>query len=160
MKKLNYGKNTITALLAVVTLLFIGLGCGAEKPEKPPTDAEAQALVKATMSDFANAVDKGDFAAFRANTAKEFQTQYTDDQMKTQFKSFTDQKAAVMPILRDAASKNITFSPAQSVKDENGYSVLVANGTIDSDPQAVAVTNEYVYQDSKWKLLKIGLQLK
>lgn len=159
MKKTIYGKNTMTAILAVMTLLVIGIACGGEKPSAPPTEAEAQALVKNTMSDFAAAVDKNDFAAFKANTSKEFQSQYTDDQLKSQFKVFTDQREAVMPILRDAATKNVVFSPAQSVKDENGYSVLVANGTIDSDPQAVKVTNEYVYQDSKWKLLKIGVQL-
>ena len=159
MNKLNFKKNKTSALIAMLTLFLIALGCSAEKPSAPPTEAEAQTLVKNTMSDFADAVEKGDFSAFRANTAKEFQSQYTEDQMKTSFKAFTDHKEAVMPILRDAAKKNIAFSPAQSVKDENGYSVLVADGTVDSEPQAVKVTNEYVYQDSKWKLLKVGIQL-
>ncbi len=160
MKKLTIGKNTLSAISAILALIIIGIACGGEKPDKPPTDAEAQALVKDTMSQFADAVDKGDFAAFKANTAKEFQSQYTDEQLKTSFKSFTDQKEDVVPILRDAAKKNIVFSPAQSVKDENGYSVLVANGTIDSDPQPIQVNNEYVYQGGKWKLLKVGVQLK
>ena len=158
MKKLNYGKNTMSAVLAMLALFIIGVACGGEKPDKPPTEAEAQALVKDTMSQFADAVDKGDFSSFKANASKEFQTQYTDDQLKTAFKVFTDQKAGAMPILRDAAKKNIVFSPAQSVKDENGYSVLVANGTIDSNPQPVKVTNEYVYQGGKWKLLKVGVE--
>jgi hypothetical protein len=159
MNKLNFGKNIPSAIIAMVALILIGLGCSAEKPAAPPTEAEAQALVKATMSEFADAVDKGDFAAFKANTSKEFQSQYTDEQMKTTFKVFTDQKADVVPILRDAAKKNIAFSPAQTVREEKGYSILVAGGTIDSDPQTVKVNNEYVYQDGKWKLLKVGVVL-
>ena len=159
MKKLNFGKNIPSAIIAMLALILIGLGCSAEKPAAPPTEAEAQTLVKNTMSEFADAVDKGDFAAFKANTSKEFQSQYTDEQMKTTFKVFTDQKAAVVPILRDAAKKNVAFSPAPAVREENGYSVLVAGGTIDSDPQGVKVSNEYVYHDGKWKLLKVGVVL-
>lgn len=160
MNKLNNSKNKTSAILAMLALIVIGLGCsGAEKPSAPPTEAEAQTLVKNTMSEFADAVDKGDFTAFKANTAKEFQSQYTDEQIKTTFKIFTDQKAAVVPILRDAAKKNPTFSPPFAVKEQSGYSVMSAAGTIDSDPQPVKFTNEYVYQDGKWKLLKIEVKL-
>jgi hypothetical protein len=159
MKNLNPGRNISSAIIAMLALILIGLGCSAEKPAAPPTEAEAQTLVKGTMSEFADAVDKGDFAAFKANTSKEFQSQYTDEQMKTTFKVFTDQKKDVVPILRDAAKKNVAFSPAPAVREENGYSILVAGGTIDSDPQEVKVNNEYVYQDGKWKLLKVGVVL-
>lgn len=159
MKNLDFGKNIPSAIIAMLALILIGLGCSAEKPSAPPTESEAQALVKGTMSDFAEAVSKGDFAAFKANASKEFQSQYTDEQMKTTFKVFTDQKEAVVPILRDAAKKNVTFSPAQTVREEKGYSILVAGGTIDSEPQEVKVNNEYVYQDGKWKLLKVGVVL-
>lgn len=159
MSKLNFGKNILSAIFAMAALILIGLGCSAEKPAAPPTEAEAQTLVKNTMSEFADAVDKGDFAAFKANTSKEFQSQYTDEQMKTTFKVFTDQKVAIVPILRDAAKKNVAFSPAPAVREEKGYSILVVGGTIDSDPQEVKVNNEYVYQDGKWKLLKVGVVL-
>lgn len=160
VSELTFGKNNkISAVLAMLIFSFIVLGCGAEKPSAPPTEAESQTLVKNSMSDFADAVDKGDFAAFKANTAKEFQSMYTDDQMKTSFKSFLDQKEAVVPILREAAKKNVDFSPAPAVRDEKGYSVLTANGTIPTDPQAIKINNEYVYQDGKWKLLKFGIVL-
>ncbi len=159
MNKLNFGRSIPSAITAMLALILIGLACSAEKPAAPPTEAEAQALVKGTMSEFADAVDKGDFAAFKANTSKEFQSQYTDEQMKTTFKVFTDQKKDIVPILRDAAKKNMAFSPAPAVREEKGYSILVAGGTIDSDPQEVKVNNEYVYQDGKWKLLKVGVVL-
>ena len=159
MNKLNLRKNNASAILAMLALFLVALGCSAEKPSAPPTESEAQALVKSTMSDFADAIDKGDFAAFKANASKEFQSQFTDDQIKTSFQSFITNKAVILPILRDAAKKNATFSPAPTVREEKGYSLLNTKGTIDSEPQAVKVDNDYVYQDGKWKLLKVGVNL-
>lgn len=164
MKKLiaefMFGKNKkVSAIVLMLAFGLIAIGCGGEKPSAPPTEAESQTLVKGTLSDFADAVDKNDFAAFKANASKELQTQYTDDQMKTNFKAFTDNKAVVVPILRDAAKKDVKFSPAPAVGDQNGYSVLTTNGTIDADNQTVKINNEYVYQGGKWKLLKVGMFL-
>ena len=160
MKKTKFGKNTTSAVLAVLALFIVALGCGGEKPSAPPTEAEAQALVKGTLSDFASAIDKGDFTTFKANASKELQAQTTDDQFKSTFKSFIDQKDAVVPILRDASSKAAKFASAPAVREEKGYSLLTTDGTIDSEPQPVKVNNEYVYQDGKWKLLKISVELK
>jgi hypothetical protein len=158
----NFGKNNkISAVLAMLIVSLIVLACsgGAEKPAAPPSESEAQALVKKTLSDFADMIDKGDFNAFKANTSKEFQSQFSDEKMKTSFQSFIDQKEIVVPILRDAAKKNAVFSPAPAVREEQGYSVLNTTGTIDSEPQPLKVNNDYVYQDGKWKLLKVGVNL-
>ena len=158
MKKLNFGKNIPSAIIAMLALILIGLGCSAEKPAAPPTEAEAQALVKATMSEFADAVDKGDFAAFKANTSKEFQSQYTDEQMKTTFKTLTDQKETTVPILREASKMNAKFTTTPpAVREEQGYSILVADGSFDTE-SPLKFSNEYVYQDGKWKLLKISFK--
>ena len=145
-------------MIALLALFLVVLGCSAEKPAAPPTEAEAQTLVKNTMSEFADAVDKNDFKSFRTNMAKEFQAQYTDEQLKSTFKVFTDQKEDFVPILRDAAKKNLTFSPAFAVEEESGYSVMTTAGTIDSEPQPIKINNKYVYQDGKWKLLKIDVK--
>ncbi len=158
MKILNNGKNTLSAILAMLTLIVVGMGCGAEKPSAPPTEAEAQTLVKNTMSDFAEAVNKGDFSAFKANTAKEFQTQYTDEQMKTVFKSYIDNKEDAVPLLRAAAKQNAKFTTTPAVGDEQGYSVLPAEGTFDTEPSPLKFKNKYVYQDGKWKLLTIEVK--
>ena len=157
---LKTGKfNKMSAIALTLMLFVIMLGCGGEKPSAPPTEAEAQALVKSTLSDFADAIDKGDFTTFKANASQEFQTQFTDDQLKSNFKAFTDNKEVILPILRDAAKKNAKFTPAPAVRDEKGYSLLSTNGTIDSEPQPVKVDNDYVYQGGKWKLLKVGVDL-
>ena len=158
----NFGKNNkISAILAMLIVSLIVLACsgGAEKPAAPPTDAESQTLVKNSISEFADAVDKEDFGAFKANTSKEFQSQFSDEQLKTTFKSFTDQKADVVPILREAAKMTPKFTTPPAVREEKGYSILVANGSFDTEPASTKFTNEYVYQDGKWKLLKINVNL-
>lgn len=157
----TFGKyNRYSALAALMIMILVVLGCGGgEKPSAPPTEAEAQTLVKNTMSDFAKAVETGDFKAFRENTAKEFQSQYTEEQVKTTFKSYTDKKDLVAPILREATTMNPTFSPAPAVREEKGYSLLTTNGTFDTSEVPTKFQNEYVYQDGKWKLLKIQINL-
>ncbi len=157
---MKFETNRTSAVLATLTLLLVMLGCSGEKPAAPPTEAESQALVKSTLSDFASAVDKGDFAAFKANASEEFQTQFTDDQLKTSFKTFIDNKAEIVPILRDAATKNAKFASVPTPREEKGYNLLMTDGTVASEPQPVEVKNDYVYQNGKWKLLKIGVELK
>lgn len=159
INQLSYRNNKTSAVAAMLMLLLIALGCGAEKPSAPPTESESQSLVKTTMTDFAAAVEKEDFKAFKETTAKEFQSQYTDEQMKSTFKSFTDQKDIIVPILRDASKMNAKFTTPPAVREEKGYSILVANGSFETDPAALKFKNEYVYQDGKWKLLKIDVNL-
>jgi murein L,D-transpeptidase YafK len=152
--------NMYSALAAMLIVTFVVLGCGGgEKPAAPPTEAEAASIVKATMSDFARAIESGDFKAFRENSSKEFQTQFSDEQVKTTFKTFTDKKDVVAPILKQASTMDPKFSPAISVREEKGYHILVANGTFDTDEVPTKFQNEYVYQDGKWKLLKIQVNL-
>ena len=159
MKKLNLSKNNkVSAIAAMLILFLIALGCSAEKPSAPPTEAEAQALVKTTTADFASAVEKEDFKAFKETASKEFQAQFTDEQIKTTFKSFTDKKDLIVPILRKAAAMDAKFTTPPAIREEKGYSILVTNGSFDSKP-ATNFTNEYVYQDGKWKLLKINVQM-
>jgi len=157
----TFGKyNKYSALAAMLIVIFVVLGCGGgEKPAAPPTEAEAQTIVKATMADFARAIETGDFKSFRESSSKEFQSQFSDEQMKTTFKTFTDKKDVVAPILREASTMNPKFSPAHSVREEKGYHILVTNGTFDTDTVPTKFQNEYVYQDGKWKLLKILVNL-
>lgn len=154
----KYNKYSAVAALLIVFLVVLGCG-GGEKPAAPPTEAEAQTLLKATMADFAKAIETGDFKSFREGASKEFQSQFSDEQVKTTFKTFTDKKDVVAPILREASTMNPTFSPAISVREEKGYHILVANGTFATEDVPTKFQNEYVYQDGKWKLLKIQINL-
>jgi hypothetical protein len=154
-----YGRNNkASMLLAMLIVSLIVLGCSGSKPEMPP-ETESQTLVKNSMSDFADAIEKEDFTAFREKVSKELNSQFSNDQMKTTFKSFIDKKDDVVPILREASKMNATFSPAPTIREEKGYYILVTGGTFATTPVATRFTNEYIWQDGKWKLLKIQVYL-
>jgi hypothetical protein len=50
------------------------------------------------------------------------------------------------------------FTAPPAIREEKGYSILVTDGTFETDP-TTKFTNEYIYQDGKWKLLKINVQM-
>ena len=156
-------KNTkITALIAIAVLVFTGLACnfnlGGEKAELP-SDAEMQSLVQKTTADFADAVEKGDFAEFLKTTSKDFQEQFPNDKMKTSFAVFTDKKDEVVPVLREAAKNKPKFSPAPSLREENGTSVVDTKGTLETDSSPVKFDCSYERESGSWKLISVKYEL-
>src|ERR1700712_3385331 len=103
--------NIVSAILAMVVISLLVLACGNSKPEMP-NDATVQSLVKATLSDFTDAVNKGDFASFRDKSSKDFQDTFTADKLKTSFQDFIDKKDVVVPILQSTSGMTPKFSPA------------------------------------------------
>ena len=146
--------NKLSAIFATLILFAIVLGCGGGKPETP-SESEAQYLVKATISDFADAVDKGDFSGFRTKASSDFQSQFSNDQMNTAFKAFIDAKAQAVPVLRKASTMDAKFSSAPSIREEKGNYVLVTAGTMDKTPAKTRFNYEYVWRDGAWKLLVV-----
>ena len=159
MKKLNKlsfaGNNKASAVIAMLIVSLIVLGCGG-KPEMPAESA-SQALVKTSLSDLADAVDKNDFKAFREKASADFQASFTEEKVKAAFQTLVQSKAENVPIMRDAASKNPTFSPAPTIREESGNYILVTNGDITATNGKVKFENEYVWRDGAWKLLKISV---
>ena len=151
-------KNKVSAVFALLIAIFVIMGCGTTKPELP-SDSAVQALVKTTVSDFAGAVDKGDFTAFRETASKDFQSQFTADTLKTSFQTFTDKKELAVPILKSAAGMTPKFTSPPSIREESGNYILVTDSTFDTTPAATKATNEYVWRDNQWKLLKVGIFL-
>lgn len=154
MKKL-INNNKFSALLAMLIVSLIVLACGG-KPEMP-AESVSQSLVKTSLSDLAEAVDKNDFKAFREKASADFQASLSEEKVKEAFKSLVDNKAENVPIMRDAASKTPTFSPAPSMREEKGNYILVTNGEAAAADGKVKFENEYVWRDSAWKLLKISV---
>lgn len=154
-----FGKqNRYSAVFALLVVFLVVMGCGGEKPSGPPTEAEAQSLLKGTISDFAGAIDSGTFNTLKGNASKEFQA-LPDSQLSTTFKTFTDQKEDVVPILREASTMNPKFTTPPTIREEKGYHILVTNGQFDTSTVPTKFQNEYVFQDGKWKLLKIQVNL-
>lgn len=157
MKKfINLKSNKSSAIIALLILGLIVIGCGG-KPEMPP-ESTTQSLIKTGITDLADAVDKGDFKAFRDKASADFQSSFTEAQLKSTFQKYIDQKDVIVPLLKKAAGKDVKFSPAPSMREEKGNYILVANGNIelnDEDVKELKVEFEWVWRDGAWKLLKI-----
>ncbi len=152
---INLNSNKTSAILALLIVSLIVLGCGG-KPEMP-SESASQSLVKTSLSDLADAVDKNDFKAFREKASADFQSSLTEDKVKEGFKTLVQNKEENVPVLRDAAGKNPTFSPAPTIREEKGNYILVTNGESVASNGKVKFENEYVWRDGAWKLLKISV---
>lgn len=148
--------------MVIAVLGLTGLACsfnlGGEKAELP-SDAEMQSLVQKTTADFANAVEKGDFAEFLKTSSEDFQSQFTNDKMKKSFAVFTDKKDAVVPVLREAAKSKPKFSPAPSLREENGTSVVDIKGTLETSSSPVKFECSYARESGSWKLISVNYEL-
>lgn len=128
---------------------------GAEVPSKQ----KVESLVKETMSDFADAVEKRDFSDLYEKASIDFQNTYTVEEMEKAFKSYTDQRSLVVPILRKAANTDAKFTSDPVIRREKGLSILVAEGEFPTKPYKVRYDYEYVRRDGEWKLLKLVINI-
>lgn len=188
MKKLIneilFGKNTMASgmiALAVVSSVALGCNCGKDfdlsniskgsntggfsntssdtSDGSVPSNTVVEGLVKETMSEFADAVDTGDFNAIYNNASSDFQGTYTVDEMKTAFKSYTDKKRIVVPILRKIDATDAEFDSSPSIRTEKGLSILVAKGKFNTKPYKTRFDYEYVMRGGEWKLLKLVINI-
>jgi hypothetical protein len=111
------------------------------------------------MREFADAVDTGDFNAIYNNASSDFQGTYTVDEMKTAFKSYTDKKKIVVPILNKVEGLDAEFDSLPSIRSEKSLSILVAKGKFNTKPYKTRFDYEYVMRGGEWKLLKLVINI-
>ena len=124
-----------------------------------PSESEVESLVKDTTALFAEAVDSGDFSEIYAASSTDFQNTYTVDEMTTAFKSYTDKKSVVVPILNKTAAADADFTSPPSIRKEKGLDILVATGKFPTKPYNVRFDYEYVKRGGDWKLLKLVINI-
>lgn len=124
-----------------------------------PSDADVQAIVKSLTADFAEAIDTNDFSDIYENSSMDFQSSYTEEQMKGEFKVFTSQKNRVVPVLEKTSSMTAEFTPAPYVRTEKGLNILVLNGKYATKPVPVNFEYEFVSRGGEWKMLKLIVKL-
>ncbi len=124
-----------------------------------PADSVIQSMVKDTTADFTNAIDTGNFGPLYEKSSSDFQSTFTEDQLKVQFLSFIINKKRVLPSLNKAQETTAVFSPSPSIRTENGLSILVVNGKFPSKPFPVKFEYEYVKRDGEWKMLKLVINM-
>src|SRR5204863_8551329 len=108
-----------------------------------PSKSDAEKLVKATFSDFADAVESGDFSEFYDNASGDFQTTYTKDQVKSTFNVFIENKSKALPLLQDVQSRSASFSNGPSIETEKGTKMMVADGEFPSNPSSAKSETKY-----------------
>ncbi len=124
-----------------------------------PSEANVEALVKDTTARFAEAVDSGDFSDIYDDASSDFQNTYTVDEMTTAFKSYTDKKSVVVPILKKVGPTAAEFTSPPSIRTEKGLNILVAKGKFPTKPYNVRFDYEYVMRSGDWKLLKLVINI-
>jgi len=168
------GLKGVLAFVIVGAIAF-GSGCGGsgtntavsntnvatntEPTEEVPPIDEIETMAKATTAQFAEAVETGDFSRIRDEASADFQNTYTVEQISTAFKSYTDKKDIVVPILKNAADVDAEFPKPPTMRGEKGLNILVTNGTFPTKPHNTRFDYEYVMRDGEWKLLRLVVNI-
>jgi hypothetical protein len=116
-----------------------------------PSEREMERLVKRTLLDFNDAVQKGDFTDFHSKISKVWKKTASPEKFNQGFSEFIQKKIDISNIEGKVAS----FDPQPNVKRKSGYKVLEAKGKYDTSPLPVRFENEYIQEDGDWKLISI-----
>ena len=184
-KALFGGNNIVSGCVALAVVMSIALGCNCSKDldlanlgksdpsnsasntatdsrsgsPSVPSNSVVEGLVKETIEKFSDAVETGNFTDLRDYSSAKFQNSYTADQVAEGFKSYTDKKKIVVPILKKAEAKNAEFDRPPAVRQEKGLDILVASGKFATKPYGVRFDFEYVMLGGEWKLLKLVINI-
>ena len=124
-----------------------------------PSETVIQSMIKETTADFAKAIQSEDFSDLYNKSSSDFQSTYTEDQMKDVFKTFVTIKKRILPSLNKVPGLTADFSPSPSIRTEKGLQILVVNGQFPSKPYAVKFEYEYVKRGGEWKMLKLNVKM-
>ena len=179
--RLFFGRENLlsgAAALSIVALMVLGCNCGKSfdfgnsssssnsstsksNNENDDTDDNlAKATVKATTAEFANAVSTGDFSNLYNECSTEFRSQYSEDQLKSEFSAFITQKKNVLPILAKAVSMEPEYTEGPSTRSESNETVLSAAGKYSTKPLPVTFHYDYVKREGKWWILRLEVYVK
>jgi hypothetical protein len=133
-------------------------GESGSEAKLPPIE-DITRMVKDTTAEFADSVESGNFESLYENASPDFQTTFTLDQLTEAFKSYTEKRSIVVPILRKVQDANAEFQPTPRIRNEQGLDILVATGKFPTAPYNVRFDYEYVHREGEWKLLKLVVNM-
>src|SRR3982750_1502160 len=155
LTRLFFGRsNLINGMIAICIIASIALGCNCSKaldlgnissssnssntssnsgPDdstvesngQVPSISTSESMVHDLTADFARAVETNNFSEIYENASTDFQSTYTEDQMRNAFKVFVDKKRLVKPVLDKTITMTPDFTPSPYVRTEQGLSILV-----------------------------------
>ncbi len=118
-----------------------------------PSDDEMQVIVKKTLLDFNDALQKKDFTDFHSTISKVWQKQITPAALQTNFQAFIDGKAD----MSDINSMTAKFTGSPEITRSTGVKTLEAKGEYPTTPNASTFELKYIAEGKEWKL--IGLKV-
>lgn len=110
------------------------------------------ALVRATIRDFASAVEKSDFSEFHRAISPLLQEQISEKELQKTFKSFVDG-----PWNLTALNDISPIFDKQAFTDSNGILHLI--GHYQTHPDQVGFNLKYIYRGTQWKLFGIAVNI-
>ena len=119
---------------------------------KAPTVKEARALVRESLLGFNQAVQGKSFAAFHKTIAPMWQKQITPEKMQSLFQSFIDGEVDISGV----ADVEPSFERGPLIDDDG---LLQIEGSYPTKPSQVRFKLGYVFEDNRWRLLKINVRL-
>jgi hypothetical protein len=184
IKTLLFGRgNLLSGSIAFSIVLLIALGCtcgkdfnlsnassnsnsssnsvfGDDDDSGDVDDVLIKTTIKATTARFANAISTEDFSSLYAETATEFRSRYTEEDLKNEFKDFIRQKRQLLPILAKTVSMDPEYTDGPTTRSEGTETVLSVSGKYATSPLPVTFKYEYVKRQSKWWLLRLEVYVK
>jgi hypothetical protein len=116
-----------------------------------PTDDEMQEIVKRTLLDFNESLQKEDFTDFHAKISKFWQKQTSPEKLKTSFQGFIDGDADLSPI-RPMTAK---FTKGPETTRSLGMKTLEVDGEYPTSPITTTFELKYIAEGKDWKLAGI-----
>ena len=188
LKRVLVGKNNlVSGVIAISVVAAVALGCTCGKSldlgnigksdnssstssnsssddssasdGDVPSLSTSESMVHGLTADFAQAVRSNDWSDIDNNASTDFQSTYTEQQMKEAFKVFVNKKGVVAPILDKTATMTPDFSPSPYIRTEKGLSILVLNGKFATKPVPMNFEYEFVQRGGEWKMLKLIVKL-
>ncbi len=181
IKDIVSANNFVSGAIALAIVLSIALGCNCGKnldlanlaknsnssstsnsstsSDAVPSNAVVEGLVKDTMRKFRGAINSKDFTELYNDASSDFQGTYTLSQVESAFKSYTNKKGVVVPILDKVDAMDAEFDRPPSIRTEKSLNILVASGKFKTKPYNVRFDYEYVMRGGEWKLLKLVINI-
>ena len=119
---------------------------------EPPSTTEQNRLIKQTLLTWNDAISRGDFTGFRAQTSKPFQAQMSNETLTNTFRSFIEGEIDISPI-----ADHDPIPTAIPTFDEEGS--LVLEGYFDSRPRIVQYKLTYLLEAGVWKIIGIKVNM-
>jgi hypothetical protein len=119
-----------------------------------PSDEELQEIVKETMMNFNDAIQRGDFSDFHKTISKVWQGQTKPKTFEDGFRSFIEKKVDISSI-RDQQAR---FSPTPKIDTSQRLDRLMVEGTYPTSPSPTQFKLQFIPEGEDWKLFAIDVR--